>query len=364
MRASALSLVTCLLLPGCAGRGRIPPPPPLLPAAVVWTAAADSQISGSLVTDGTRVYVATRSGMLHALDSVQGRELWRAAGPEEGQVAWAQGRLVVRDPEGRLRGLDPENGVTLWEAETGVRGTLTPSTDGDRLLLAGDGLALVRARNGRTLWKTALSAPASTPAVAAAGKVLLGQSDGTLVCLDAAKGGVVWTHRTGKRIAAMPISDGAKRVYLGTTDRRVIAVGLDKGKLEWRWKIGADVQSQAATLGGMLLVATQEAVLYSLGAGNGHLRWRTPLPSRPFFGPLLVGSAAVVACSDDILAIFDSRTGKRIGDIRTPGAIRTPPLVVGDLLVVGLRTRAVVAFRMGSAPEPAPESAAPTEKKP
>jgi outer membrane protein assembly factor BamB len=336
----------------------------VLPAALAWTVAVDSQISGPLVTDGTRVYLATRDGSVRAIDSAQGRELWRAAGPEEGQVAWAQGRLVVRGPEGRLRGLDPETGGTLWEADIGVRGTLAPSTDGDRILLAGDGLALVRGRNGRTLWKTALSAPASTPAVAAGGKVLLGQSDGTLVCLDAATGGVVWTHQTGKRIAAPPTSDGAKRVYLGTTDRRVIAVGMDKGKLKWRWKIGADVQSQAATLGGMLLVATQEAVLYSLGAGNGHLRWRTPLPARPFFGPLLVGSAAVVACSDDILALFDSRTGKRIGDIRTPGAIRTPPLVVGDLLVVGLRTRAVVAFRMGSAAEPATETTAAAEKKP
>jgi outer membrane protein assembly factor BamB len=364
MRASALLSVTCLLLPGCAGRGRIPPPPPLLPAAIAWTAGLDSQISGPLVTDGTRVYLATRDGTVRGLDSAQGRELWRAAGPEEGQVAWAQGRLVVRGPDGRLKGLDPETGGALWEAETGVQGTLTPSTDGDRVLLAGDGLALVRARNGRTLWKIALSAPASTPAVAAAGRVLVGQSDGTLVCLDAATGGVVWTHRTGKRIAAPPVSDGTKRAYLGTTDRRVIAVGMDKGKLKWRWKIGADVQSQAATLGGMLLVVTQEAVIYSLGAGNGHLRWRTALPSRPFSGPLLVGSAAVVGCFDDILALFDSRTGKRIGDIRTPGAIRTPPLVVGDLLVVGLRTRAVVAFRMGSAAEPATKAAAATEKKP
>jgi outer membrane protein assembly factor BamB len=365
MRIPTLAVVSCLLLPGCAGRGRLPPPPAILPAALAWNVRTDAQISGPLATDGSRVYLATRDGGIRALGAQDGTELWAVTGPEDGLIAWAQGHLVARAADGRAWALAPESGATLWDVDTGVRGSIVPSADEDRVLVAGEELALLRARNGRAIWKTTLSAPASTPAVVAGKRILVGQSDGSVACLDAQTGAVVWTHRTSRAIAAPPAFDGESRAYVGTTDRRVIALGMDKGKLKWRWKIGADVQNQPVALSGMLLAVTQEAVLYCLGAGNGHLRWRTSLPARPSSAPILVGTAIVIACHEDTLAIFDARTGKRIGDIRTPGAIRTAPLVVGDLLVVGLRTRALVAFRMGRAPEPETQAGSPpTEKLP
>ena len=61
-------------------------------------------------------------------------------------------------------------------------------------------------------------------------------------------------------------------------------------------KLGADVQAPPAVLGGSVVFGTHESVLYALNRKNGNMVWRQTLPSRPRSGPLLIGSAIVIAC--------------------------------------------------------------------
>jgi hypothetical protein len=69
------------------------------------------------------------------------------------------------------------------------------------------------------------------------------------------------------------------------------------------------------------------------------------------------GEAAIVACygarpGETFLVAFDGRTGERVGDVKAPGEVRAAPILAGDLLVMGLAERAVVALRLGGIDAP------------
>ena len=132
-------------------------------------------------------------------------------------------------------------------------------------------------------------------------------------------------------------------------------VSLDKGKSGWTWRVGADVGYAGLLLPGQILFAPKDAVLYSFRRG-GNLAWRRALPSRPLSAPLSLGGHVLVACLENELVAFDSDTGARTGGLRTSAEIRTPPIVAGGYVIVGLRDRSVIAYALpGTLPPPPPE---------
>jgi hypothetical protein len=104
-------------------------------------------------------------------------------------------------------------------------------------------------------------------------------------------------------------------------------------------------------------------VLYALATG-GNLAWRGALPSRPLSSPLALDGHVLVACLENLVVGFDARTGLPVGSFKTPAEIRAAPVTTGQLLVLGMRDRSVIAYGLGGvAPTGAPE-AAPVEAPP
>ena len=70
----------------------------------------------------------------------------------------------------------------------------------------------------------------------------------------------------------------------------------------------------------------------------------------------MVGGYVLVACLENELVAFSPETGTTAGRLRTTAEIRTPPILAGGLVAVGLRDRSVIAFALpGSTPAPTPE---------
>jgi outer membrane protein assembly factor BamB len=354
-RSPATLLVT-LLLAGCAAK-TAPPRAPLLPFTPAWKTLLGELVLPPLAADGRRVYVATRDGTVRALDPATGAVAWKAEG-FPGRLSAADGFLLVRGDDGTLWSLQPRSGTVRWKADTGVSGTLPAVIDGDRALVAGQGLAAVDLAAGRALWGDISGAETTAPPVTVGSRLLAGEKDGTLRCRDRATGLSLWVLRTKSALLAPPLVDTPRRrLYLGSTDKRILEVSLDDGKAGWAWRVGADVGYAGLLLPQQVLFASFDAVLYSLRPG-GNLAWRGALPSRPLSAPLLVGSYVLVACLENELVAFASDTGSKAGRFRTPAEIRTPPLLAGGLVLVGLRDRSVVAYAPpGSAPAPPPAPA-------
>jgi outer membrane protein assembly factor BamB len=328
-------------------------PRPLFPMTAAWTTPLSAAVEGPLATDGASVYVATRDGTVRRLDAATGQIRWEAE-QRPGVLAAAEGLLVVRGPQGTVWAVDALGGAVRWKVESGVPGTLPPVIYKDAVIVAGQGLAALEAASGRTRW--ALPEARATAVPLAWGPwLLVGESDGALRCRDLVTGAVVWSVPTARPLLAPPAVDDRGRILLGTTDRRFLSLdGTKSGRERWSWHIGGDVQAPPAVTGTLVLFTTHEDVLYALHRGNGHLAWRAPLPSRPVSGPVLYGDGVLVACygarpNETFLIGFDVATGRRQGDLKAPGEVRAPPVVVRDLVVMGLRERAVAALRLGSA---------------
>jgi len=211
------------------------------------------------------------------------------------------------------------------------------------------------------LWSDASGTDTTAPPVAAGSRLLAGEGDGTLRCRDRATGFSLWTLHTKGALLAAPVVDVARRrLYLGTSDKRILEVSLDKGESGWAWRVGADIGHTGLLFPDLVLFASYDAVLYSLRRG-GNLAWRGALPSRPLSAPQPLGDYVLVACLENELVAFTSDRGVRAGSLRTSAEIRTPPIVAGGYVVVGLRDRSVIAYEMPGTVPPTPEPQASPE---
>jgi len=322
------------MLAGCLGRAPIAEPPKVFPLSTAWLAPLEQ---APVVTDGERVFVATRDTSVQAFVPETGSLLWRRHHPV-GWLTAAAGLLVVREADGAVSRLDPATGQTRWRVESGVDGSLPAVLDGDRLLVAGAGIAALDAETGRALWGDTQARRLTTAPVAADGFVLTTESEGLLRCRDRETGRPLWEISTGSDLRAPPVVDSRGRILLGTTARSFVSLDLRRqGHSRWRWKVGTDVAFAAAVFKGRVLFASFENVLYALSIRNGNLAWRAPLPSRPLAAPLVVEPLVLIPCQEREILGFQLETGRRMGGAATPSEMRTAPLVLSQRIFVGLR---------------------------
>lgn len=352
-------LFTCAASVACASRVPLPARA-AFPIATNWTVSVgEDPIEGPLASDGGRIFVATRNGQVTGLDRFTGAVLWQVGG-RPGAIAIGGPVLALREADGTVWNMDPDTGSARWKAQSGVTGTLPPVVAADRIVIAGEGLAVLDSATGRVVWSAPEAHAATAPAVTAT-SVVIGEADGALRGRDLAGGRVLWSLATAHPLQAAPVADDRGRILIGTTDRRFLSLDGVKGGARWTWRLGADVQNPAAVFERLVLFASHEDVLYALDRGNGNLAWRVALPSRPLSSPVLFGGAVLVAChgarpGETFLIAFDARTGDRQGDFKVPGEARTPPLLVEDRIYIGMRDRAhsIVSLHLGAAEGPAP----------
>jgi outer membrane protein assembly factor BamB len=343
-----------LFLAACGGR-RPPLAEPTLPPPAAWKTLLGEFVEPPLATDGRRLLVATRDGVIRSLDPSTGEVLWKAE-QQPGRLSAADGTVLVRRADGTLVSLHPRTGAVRWQVATGVAGDLPAVIDEDRAIVAGQGLSAVELAAGRVLWTDA-TARATAPPVRAGYRLLTGEADGSLRSRDRETGAPAWEVRTQAALAAPPLVDTLRqRAYLGTTDKRLIEVSLRDGDTGWRWTVGADVVHPGLLLRQTALFASHDAVLYAMRLG-GNLAWRSGLPSRPLSGPFLAGSFVLVACLENEVVVFDPSSGKRLGSFRTAAEIRTAPLMAGSVIAIGLRDRSVVGYALPGTPVPPPAPA-------
>ncbi len=358
---SLAPLLVTLVLAGCAGK-RAAPKPPLLPLAAAWKTLLGDFVTAPLATDGRRVYVATRDGAVRALDEATGAVAWKAEGlprpPER------RGRDPPRAGRGRhaVEPPAPNRRRALEDRHWCRRAPCPRSSTGIRALVAGRGPRRRRPRERAGALERRLgdrddgrcrSPPGS--------RLLAGESrrDRCAAATGPTGSLAVGPPHTGGPLLAPPLGGRGPGRRLSTSapaDKRdprgVPRQGEGGLGLAGR---GLTSVTRGCCCREQVLFASYDAVLYSLRRG-GNLAWRGALPSRPLSAPQPVGDYVLVACLENELVAFASDTGARAGSLRTSAEIRTPPIVAGGFVAVGLRDRSVIAYALpGSSPAPPPE---------
>ncbi|MBI4876956.1 MAG: PQQ-binding-like beta-propeller repeat protein [Acidobacteria bacterium] len=283
-------------------------------------------ISGDVVVEDDRVFVATDAGVLYSLN---------LAGPE--RIAWQ------------------------YRAGGPIRGTprVTPAAV---LFGANDGVihALDRA-TGRLQWSYRTNAYEerahqffSTPE-AAAGRVYVGAADQFLYCLDERTGRLVWRHRLSDWIRAKPVVIGGV-VYIATLDGTVAALAGEGSAPRELWsrkvtahQILADLTASATGL----LVGASDLFLCSLDPLHGQVRWRHSLleassaDGERVLADLVAGGAdyqsspttaagrVYAGGPNRFVYAVDSETGQEIWRFETSGQVSGTPIVAEGRVYFG-----------------------------
>jgi len=241
---------------------------------------------------------------------------------------WPQWRGVKRD--GKAAGFTapkawPQELTQKWKVTIG-RGDASPALAGDKLYVfardaAGEVTVCLNASDGKEIWRDHYDAPAaseprgehpgprSSPTVAN-GKVVTYGVRGTLSCLDAAKGTVVWRKDEFPGVwprfftACSPlVADGLCIGQLGGENNGgIVALDLATGEPKWKWTSDGSAYSSPTllTVGGTKMVVAMTAKsIVGLNLADGKLRWETPFvaPARAYNAatPIVDGQTVIFA---------------------------------------------------------------------
>ena len=162
------------------------------------------------------------------------------------------------------------------------------------------------------------------PPAVAYNRVYVANNPGTLFALDATTGRVRWHFASGRCTAASPaVADGlVYEAFLnkppcnrpaGTTgiDGEVVAFLADKGKVRWRRRIGPS-ETSPLVAGGRVYVGDWNGYVYAFDARTGRKIWQYRTDGAVKGGVALSGHRLYVGSYDHNLYALDAGTGRLV----------------------------------------------------
>lgn len=201
---------------------------------VFWKTAVRSEtLAAPLLYDGI-VYFLTGNNVLHAVDALDGKELWIYSRVDNQSFSIRgastptvkDGALLIGFSDGYLVALDSKSGSLRWETLLNKNKRFrdidsTPVVDGEFVYVTGydSHLYCVNIKTGELVWKLE---PGGFGKVALSGDQLFySSSKGEVLAINKKDGSVVWRHKLKEGIATSP-----------TLYKSYIVIGESEGALK------------------------------------------------------------------------------------------------------------------------------------
>ena len=355
-------------------------------AATFFIAACGTTVANSnwpgMTAIGEVVYLAYGPGVL-ALDINEEAEVWSYR-PEEvgGQVqlfaepSVVEQSVVVGDYGDSGGFLNPRITVGIYGLDDGEIVSTGPTARPEEVW-----------RNNESAEDRIIASPLQIGDI-----VYVGTADNIMMALDQSNGGtLVWQHETGKPVWSRPAyEDGV--LYMGSMDGLAYALNADDGSQRWSKDLGGAISANvvhkndllylnsynqsanaldpgsgdivwtidtSAAVWGASAVSEDELFLvdlngavYAVNALTGEKRWTKELGELVQAGPALGDGVVYVVTAGDPEVDGDERRGslvalstvdgEQLWEKQIPQPVYTPPLVIGDSVVVALNEGSVL----------------------
>lgn len=259
-----------------------------------WEIELDTPISSALNAIAGQVYLGTRNGEVISLDQRDGSVNWRSRVSSEVLAAPQanQQLLLVQSVDGQITALDRVTGEERWvyassQPSLTLRGTGTPMVIDPVSFVgfANGRLATLDNRNGQPLWELQIATPrgrsdvdrlvdlAGQPVVTPDGRLFVTSYNGSVVALEATRGGVLWESNLSSRHTPILVGN---ILLVVTDDSHVVGLNADNGQELWR---NDDLEDRRLTApvfaDGRVVVGDFEGYVHLLDAREGTLVGRT-----------------------------------------------------------------------------------------
>ena len=341
---------------------------PTLKIKRLWTAKLGDEseflrVSLRPVGDGTRIYAASRDGVVSAFEPERGKLLWRqktgmelSAGPGTGE-----GIVVVAGMDGFAIALDAASGEERWRTDIDGESLARPLVRGDSVVIQtiDNRMLSFSVFDGRQRWAVEQSTPAltmrgSASPVAVGTSVISGFDNGRLVAANLDTGDVLWetflSPPTGRSdLDRLSDVDGAigvvgQDVYASGYQGRLGAVAAESGQVLWNREISSYVGVSADW--NSIYTTRDDGEIIALSRRDGTEIWRNddllrrePTVPVPFHTTVAVGDLEGYV---HFLSNLDGNTVARVKLGST--AISNSPIVVADRLYVQTDAGNIAAY--------------------
>ena len=273
------------------------------------------------ILDRNTLYVAGYSGEVVALDLTfePPRILWLRDLKEQivATPAFDGQTLYVGTEAGTIIPITVTSGaVGASLVQTGERIWSQPLLDGGAIYVAAldKHVRAISIADGRERWTMSLSGAIPGDSAIEGGLLVVGSFDRTLHALDADTGVEEWAFAGDGWFWARPLIAG-DTVYAASTRGSVYALnasGGDGGRVRWHFnQIDSEIRVRPVLVGGVLVVAAEEATIWGLDPATGELRWTASLPGHRFLAdPLVLASSLIYATARGDLLEIDPHTGR------------------------------------------------------
>lgn len=273
------------------------------PFHLIWKETPDwSLIEFPPIVVHRRLYVGTNHGLLLALDSANGKVVWRRQ----------LDRCIASSP--------------AFAAGLVIVGVMAPPPACDHDTRAY--LVALDARDGSTRWLHRTGGPVETSPLVASGSVVFGSWDGRVVALDAATGSLRWTFATNGPVKASVAKEGST-LYVGSYDGSLSALDAGTGRPRWSAAGGAPFYATPTVAEGRVIAATTDGVVHAFAADSGAALWSRRIGRFSYSAAAVAHGRAYVGSYDHRLYALDVRTGRVSWTRTAPGPVSGAPTVLG-----------------------------------
>ena len=285
----------------------------MLPSEKAWLVTLSSAPSAAASMDEARVYIPLQGEHLVALDRATGETLWMIDVESNWPPLVSDGVVYVAASD-ELHAIDAATGDRKWRVPLG-RGAIAPlaaAKDAIIALVTPDEVWGFRASDGQRIWSTSLGGSAAPAALAVDGNRVFVAIGSRLVRLELSDGAKRW-DQTLPGMLRPPLAVNG-RVLVGSTSNVFFGVNQDDGEVSWKYRVGGDVVG-AAIDRELVYVAALDNVLWAFHPGNGNLKWKRALPTRPVAPPTVVGGIVAVSGLAYPLSTFNAKTGAALANL-------------------------------------------------
>ncbi len=178
---------------------------------------------------------------------------------------------------------------------------------------------------GRLAWSQDLGMPTRSAPLAADGVVYVG-GHFTVMALDAADGGMLWTVDTpGPMDHALTIANNGL-VFVGQTNHRMLALDKETGAVAWEFQADWPITASALVHDGIAYATSAANVIYALDAQTGDELWTKRIKGNVKTTPALAEGYLFVADDEGNLYRLDAKRGRQRFRYRTVGSADGPPV--------------------------------------
>jgi len=245
------------------------------------------------------------------------------------------GRPAVCQNLNRLVCADYHTGTIRWDVNIGdIDALAEPVIAGDLVFCAtmeGYVYALRLDQAGATApvaWSFQADGPVNSMVEHHDGRIYFGSNAGTVHCLEAASGQVVWTRtitraqpNARKAFSTPLVREGL--LYVGSTNRSLYCLDAADGSARWSVPLGDWIRARPVAAGTRVVAATLDGRLHGIEP-DGRLAWSIEVGAHPVYADLAGDGERVVLTDSSLdLSCFDA-DGRRIWRRNLLGAFTSP----------------------------------------